>query len=107
MARNFQKNKIIVMVLSSFIVGAFASTVTSILIYEKLRDRRFLFEKKFNENDISEYIYKAVCCIKYRFVLHHRYNDIIFTHKGVTGAYSTEAESERFNFREGKQKIFQ
>mmetsp|Transcript_4893 Transcript_4893/g.6752 ORF Transcript_4893/g.6752 Transcript_4893/m.6752 type:complete len:115 (+) Transcript_4893:15-359(+) len=48
------------MVLSSFLVGAFASTITSVLIYEKLRDRRFLFEKKFNEKDISEYVYKTV-----------------------------------------------
>lgn len=48
-------------VAGSFIVGIIASSATSFMILERLRDRSLLFEAKFDDREITSYVYKMVC----------------------------------------------
>lgn len=43
-----------------FCVGLLFSTASSFVILEKLRDRRLLCEKKFDEGQLNDYIYRQV-----------------------------------------------
>ena len=44
----------------SFIVGLMTSSCVSLLTIEQLRNRRFLTEQKYDEKDISSYVYNMV-----------------------------------------------
>ena len=46
-----------------FVIGLIGSTVGSICIFERLRDRRLLCSKKFDENEVTNYLYKMVTLI--------------------------------------------
>ena len=48
-------------VAGSFFVGIIASSATSFMILERLRDRSLLFEAKFDDREITSYVYKMVC----------------------------------------------
>lgn len=48
------------MIYSSFTIGILASTVASIWAVERLRDRRLLCDKKFDEKEVMGYLYKMV-----------------------------------------------
>lgn len=48
------------MVWGSFFVGVISSTVTTVLVYERIRDRSLLCEKKFDDSEIRSYTYKMV-----------------------------------------------
>ena len=48
------------MVWSSFLVGVISSTITSVIVYERVRDRGLLCEKKFDDSEIRSYTYKMV-----------------------------------------------
>uniref|UniRef100_A0A7S3HCU5 Uncharacterized protein n=1 Tax=Spumella elongata TaxID=89044 RepID=A0A7S3HCU5_9STRA len=43
---------------ASFTIGLVFSTAASIWSFEKLRDRRLLFDKKFTETEVMNYLYK-------------------------------------------------
>ena len=45
---------------AQFCVGLLFSGATSFLILEKLRDRRLLCEKKFDEKELNDYVYRMV-----------------------------------------------
>ena len=47
---------------ASFTIGLLFSTAASIWSFEKLRDRRLLCDKKFDENEVMNYLYKMVRC---------------------------------------------
>ena len=41
-------------------MGVVSSTVTTVLVYERIRDRSLLCEKKFDDSEIRSYTYKMV-----------------------------------------------
>lgn len=48
------------MIYSAFGVGVFTSLVVSVWSFERLRDRRLLCDKKFDEQEVLSYLYKMV-----------------------------------------------
>lgn len=48
------------MIFASFSIGLLTSTVTSILVIEKIRDRKFIFEQKYDSREVSGYFYNMV-----------------------------------------------
>lgn len=52
--------KLINMIFASFSIGLLTSTVASILVIEKIRDRKFIFEQKYDSREVSGYFYNMV-----------------------------------------------
>lgn len=48
------------MIFASFSIGLLTSTVASILVIEKIRDRKFIFEQKYDSREVSGYFYNMV-----------------------------------------------
>jgi hypothetical protein len=46
--------------LGLLLCGFISSTVTTVLVYERIRDRSLLCEKKFDDSEIRSYTYKMV-----------------------------------------------
>lgn len=52
------------MIYSAFAIGILSSTVASVWAFEKLRDRRLLCDKKFDEKEVMGYLYKMVSLLR-------------------------------------------